>query len=116
LRGGALVGVLALAGGLALPTVAVAADEVLDDPIRFDSGHIDAFALSATTDGTVRLALSEDITGSHVLRTPESVELLVHSDAYSTNLPAAALPAGVPTTVSHLPLTQDHDLIWPGWD
>lgn len=118
LRSGALVGVLALAGGLALPTSAFAAEEpvVKEDPIRFETGHIDAFNLSLNADDSVRLALKEDVTGSHVLRTPESVELAVRSEAYSTNLPAGALPAGAPNTFWHLPLTQDHNLIWPGWD
>lgn len=118
LRSGALIGVLALAGGLALPTPAFAADDpvVKDDPIRFDSGHIDAFNLIADAEGSVRLLLKEDITGSHVLRTPESVELAVGSDAYSTELPAAFVPSGAPTSFWHLPLTQDSNLIWPGWD
>lgn len=118
LRSGALIGVLALAGGLALPTSASAAENpvVKEDPIRFETGHIDAFNLSLNADDSVRLTLKEDVTGSHVLRTPESVELSVRSEAFSTNLPSGSLPSGAPNTFWHLPLTQDHNLIWPGWD
>lgn len=118
LRGGALVGVLALAGGLALPTAAFAAEapDVKDDPIHLDTGHIDAFNLVLNEDDTARLVLKEDVTGSHVLRTPESVTLAVKSQAFSTNLPSAGVPEGAPTELYHLPLTQDHELIWPGWD
>lgn len=117
-RGGALVGVLALAGALVLPTAAFAADApvVKEDPVRLETGHIDAFNLILNEDDTPRLVLKEDVTGSHVLRTPESVELFVKSDAFTTNLPSGAVPAGAPTEFYHLPLTQDHNLIWPGWD
>lgn len=118
LRGGALAGALVLVSGLALPTAALAADDpvVKDDPIRFESGHIDAFNLVLNADDSVRLLLKEDVTGSHVLRTPESVELFVASDAVTTGIPTAALPDGAPESFSYLPLTQDHKLIWPGWD
>lgn len=117
MRGVALVGVIALAGGLAWSVPALAADPVVkDDPIRLDIGHIDAFNLVLKDDKTIRLVLKEDATGSHVLRTPESVELAIKSAAYSKNLPAAGIPAGAPTNLYLLPLVQDTDLIWPGWD
>lgn len=118
LRGGALAGALVLVGGLALPTAAIAAEDpvVSDDPIRLESGHIDAFNLVLNSDDSVRLVLKEDVTGSHVLRTPESVELFVASDAFTTGIPSASLPEGAPESFSYLPLTQDHNLIWPGWD
>lgn len=107
------VGALALLGGVAAPAAANAAD-VLDDPIRFDTGHIDAFNITLNDDDTPRLVLKEDVTGSHVMRTPESVELFVKEDAQTT-VPEGFLP-GLPSEVYHLPLTQDSNLIWPGWD
>ncbi|GAB3617108.1 hypothetical protein GCM10027416_16650 [Okibacterium endophyticum] len=118
LRGGALLGVLALAGGLALPTAAHAADApvVNEDPIRLDTGHIDAFNLVLNEDDTARLVLKEDVTGSRVLHTPESVELGVKSQAVVKNLPSGGLPSGAPSEMYFLPLTQDPELIWPGWD
>lgn len=118
LRGGALLGVIALAGGLALPTGAYAAEApvVKDDPVRLDKGHIDAFTLVLNEDDSIRLVLKEDATGSHVLRKPETVTLAVNSQAISTNLPAASVPEAAPTELYHLPISQDQQLIWPGWD
>ncbi|QIM17058.1 hypothetical protein G7067_12625 [Leucobacter insecticola] len=117
-RGGALIGVLALMGGLGIPTAASAVEAplVIEDPVRLESGHIDAFNLILNEDDTPRLVLKEDVTGTHVLRTPESVELAVKSQSFSTGFPAAAVPPGAPTSFYHLPLTQDWNLIWPGWD
>lgn len=118
LRGGALIGVLAVAGGLVLPTSAFAAEDpvVKDDPIRLETGHVDAFNLVLNADDSVRLLLKEDVTGSHILRTPESVELGVLSEAYTTGFPSAFAPPGMPTSFYNLPLTQDPKLVWPGWD
>ncbi|WP_308799346.1 choice-of-anchor M domain-containing protein [Agromyces silvae] len=110
-----LVGLLAVTGALLAPASALAAEPV-DDPIRFDSGHIDAFALSLNDDGSVRLALKEDVTGSHVERTPESVELFVKSQAIVDGVPAQYLPAGLEGASYQLPLTQNPELLWPGWD
>ena len=108
----------------AAAAVAVAAASLLatpafadaTDPISFDTGHIDAFNLALNDDGSIRLNLQEDVTGAHVQRAPESVELLVKHDAYQENLPAAFLPPGAPTSLWFLPITQDHNLIWPGWN
>lgn len=118
LRAGALVGVLALAGGLALPSAAFAAEPpvIREDPIRLESGHVDAFNLVLNEDDSARLVLKEDVTGSGVMRTPESVELFLKSDAYSTNLPAQSMPPGSPSALHHIPDPQDHTLLWPGWD
>lgn len=110
-----VVGLLAMTGALLAPAPAMAAAPI-DDPIRFDSGHIDAFALSLNDDGSVRLALKEDVTGSHVERTPESVELFVKSQAVVDGVPAQYLPAGLEGASYQLPLTQDPNLLWPGWD
>ncbi len=86
------------------------------DPIQFTTGHIDAFNVALNDDNTVRLNLKEDVTGSHVMRAPESVELRVKKEAHRENLPATFLPPGAPSTLWLLPMTQDPDLIWPGWD
>ncbi|RUR03543.1 choice-of-anchor M domain-containing protein [Labedella endophytica] len=117
-RAGTIAGVVALAGALLLPSPANAADApvVLDDPITFTTGHIDAFNLALNADDSVQLNLKEDVTGSHVQRTPESVTLAVKSQAAVANIPAGAVPAGLPEDFHLLPLTQDYDLIWPGWD
>ncbi|MCW5954179.1 MAG: choice-of-anchor M domain-containing protein, partial [Propionibacteriaceae bacterium] len=115
LRGGVAVGVLALVAGLSSPTPALAAEPaVSDEPIQLVKGHIDAFNLILNEDESVRLTLKEDETGSHVVRTPESVELYVKPAALTT-VPAGYVP-GLAGDVYFLPLTQNHDLIWPGWD
>lgn len=114
-RGGVAAGVLALVVGLASPWPALAAGPaVSDEPIQLVKGHIDAFNLVLNEDESVRLTLKEDETGSHVLRTPESVELFVKPDALTT-VPSGVVP-GLSGDVHHLPLTQNPDLIWPGWD
>jgi surface-anchored protein len=112
----AVAGVAALVGGLVVPTTAHAAEPlaVLDDPVLLATGHIDAFNPVLDEDGSLRLALKEDVTGSHVLHTPESVDLVVKNAALRT-VPENFLP-GMPSEIYHLPLTQDHNLIWPGWD
>lgn len=114
-RAGAFAIAFAVVGAMLAPTQANAADPVvLDDPIAFEIGHIDAFNPVLNDDGSIRLALKEDVTGSHVLRTPESVELVVKSAAQMT-VPENYLP-GMPSSIYYLPLTQDANLIWPGWD
>lgn len=107
---------LALAVVVTPLTASTARAADLDDPVRLETGHIDTFNLALNGDNSVRLTLKEDVTGSHVLRTPESVELFVKRAAHLENLPPAYLPAGAPTALWYLPLTQDQDLIWPGWD
>ncbi|MBV7411304.1 choice-of-anchor M domain-containing protein [Dermabacteraceae bacterium TAE3-ERU27] len=78
----------------------------------FDHGHMDAFNVDVQ-DGKLRLTLKEDVTGSHVLRAPETVELHVKSAAKMD------IPTGFPGEGKDrffLPQTQDHNLLWPGWD
>ena len=117
-RPAALLSALVVVGAVALPSAAHAAEgpHVADDPIRLDTGHIDAFNLVLDGDDSVRLVLKEDVTASGTLRTPESVDLFVKSQAIATSLPAGALPGDAPPTLFYLPLTQDPQLIWPGWD
>lgn len=77
-----------------------------------DNGHIDAFTVSAGA-GRAVLQIKEDVTGHNVLREVESVLLRVKPSAYR-----ADIPAGMPGAPSGyvLPLTQNPELIWPGWD
>lgn len=117
LRGWAVLGAAVLAVSTMAPLAAHAAPpEIKDDPITLETGHIDAFnlVLDDETDD-VYLTLKEDVTGSHVLRTPESVTLKVRSQAIVSDVPGG-VPSAVPSTFWMLPLTQDRSLIWPGWD
>lgn len=118
LRAPAVLGALVLSAGLlAVQTPAHAADFVDpsvigSDPIALETGHIDAFNPVAVGDGQLQLALKEDATGSGVLHTPESVTLVVKESALTS------IPSGYPGAPEGylLPLTQNPDLIWPGWD
>lgn len=78
-----------------------------------DSGHVDAFNVSASSGGQAALQLKEDVTGSHVLHEAEDVLLRVNESAHEANIPASlpGAPAGYV-----LPLAQRGDLVWPGWD
>ncbi|RMI46695.1 hypothetical protein EBN88_00205 [Streptomyces triticirhizae] len=82
------------------------------DPLVLDHGHIDAFHV-AVEDGALVLDLAEDVTGSHVRHAPEDVLLHVKEDAWLDGIPEEypGAPAGYV-----VPLTQDPNLIWPGWD
>ncbi|MGQ4508619.1 choice-of-anchor M domain-containing protein [Dermabacteraceae bacterium P13128] len=82
------------------------------DHLVLEKGHLDAFNVTVK-DGKLHLVLKEDVTGHHVLRAPETVELHVKSAA------KVDVPAGFPGAGKDrffLPQTQDHRLLWPGWD
>ncbi|MDT0346202.1 choice-of-anchor M domain-containing protein [Streptomyces litchfieldiae] len=85
---------------------------VAADPVVLDHGHIDAFSVSVEG-GELALELTEDVTGSHVSHAPEDVLLRVKQDAWTTGIPEGY--PGAPEGYV-LPLTQDPNLIWPGWD
>ena len=76
-----------------------------------DSGHVDAFNVTAEGDA-LKLDLKEDVTGSHKTHAAEDVELHVKSAALKD------LPENVPGAPKAywLPMTQDQNLLWPGWD
>ena len=82
-----------------------------EQPLIVDSGHVDVFNVTAE-DGALQLDLTEDVTGSHVHHAPEGVELHVKSAALQP------IPDGVPGAPKAywLPMTQDQNLLWPGWD
>ncbi|WP_449278391.1 choice-of-anchor M domain-containing protein [Leucobacter sp. GX24907] len=79
--------------------------------VTLDHGHIDAFAVAAGN-GKASMQVWEDVTGHRVLRQPESVLLKVKERA----LGRAPGPGETPKRGYVLPLSQDTDLIWPGWD
>lgn len=82
------------------------------EDLELDSGHIDAFNVTAEG-GNLKLNLKEDVTGSHVLHDPDSVTLRVKEEAWTDK--TAQVPE-VGTSGYYLPQTQDPNLIWPGWD
>lgn len=118
LKGGALLAGLALCGGLLLPATANAApaDTVKNDPVTLQSGHIDAFNLVLDSANKPVLTLKEDVTGHGILRTPESVTMLVTSQAHMSGVDPKYLPTGVTQPFAWLPLSQYDNAIWPGWD
>lgn len=117
------IAVLGLATTPALPMWDVATGTVsaIDNPLtapasaqstRFDVGHVDAFNVTAEN-GKLVLDLKEDITGSHVRHDPSDVVLGVKAQAFTDQ--TKDLPQ-IGTAGYFLPLTQDHNLLWPGWD
>lgn len=90
----------------------VAPDQQCTPGVTLETGHIDAFTVSAGG-GRAVLQIKEDVTGHQVLREAESVLLRVKPSAYRTDIPAGT--PGAPSGFV-LPLTQSPDLIWPGWD
>lgn len=83
------------------------------DSVTLDKGHIDAFHVTSSGSGNLKLDLTEDTTGSHVARDPNNVTLKVGAEAYEPRTEDVS-EVGVPTYF--LPQTQNENLIWPGWD
>ena len=83
------------------------------DSVTLDKGHIDAFHVTSSGSGNLKLDLTEDTTGSHVARDPNNVTLKVGAEAYEPRTEDVS-EVGVPTY--YLPQTQQENLIWPGWD
>ncbi|WP_129843510.1 choice-of-anchor M domain-containing protein [Streptomyces sp. RFCAC02] len=105
--------VCGLAAALAAGTVGAArADSEGETPLVLERGHIDAFDVAADGDRLL-LQLKEDVTGSGVVHDPEDVVLKVGEHAWASGI--ADIYPGAPEAYV-LPLTQDPDLIWPGWD
>lgn len=78
----------------------------------FDSGHVDAFYVTAP-DGELTLSLKEDITGSGVVHPGNDVTLKVTEEAWND---ATERIDGIEIPTYYLPQTQDSSLLWPGWD
>lgn len=87
--------------------------EAKADSVTLNQGHIDAFHVTSSGKGNLKLDLTEDATGSHVAHDPNNVTLEVGAHAYEPRTKDVA-EVGVPTYF--LPQTQEEDLIWPGWD
>lgn len=87
--------------------------EAKADSVILNQGHIDAFHVTSSGKGNLKLDLTEDATGSHVAHDPNNVTLEVGAHAYEPRT-AEVAEVGVPTYF--LPQTQAQDLIWPGWD
>ncbi|HQD23002.1 MAG TPA: choice-of-anchor M domain-containing protein [Arachnia sp.] len=77
-----------------------------------DQGHVDAFYVTSDGEGGIDLRLREDVTGSGVVHEPEDVVLRVKQEALID------IPEGFPGSprAYYLPLTQNPDLLWPGWE
>ncbi|HCG3139804.1 TPA: choice-of-anchor M domain-containing protein [Corynebacterium striatum] len=78
----------------------------------FDSGHVDAFFVSAP-DGQLSLSMKEDITGAAVERPGNDVILKVNENAWSDVTESID---GIGESTYYLPQTQRQDILWPGWD
>ncbi|UFU05374.1 TIGR03773 family transporter-associated surface protein [Ruania halotolerans] len=122
--GTALVGLLGLVAALLTPAaLAVSATAVpveaagsYERDLFLDHGHVDAFNIDVV-DGVPTLNLKEDVTGSHVRHQPEDVELHVKQDALMQFPASGGFPEGLyDRTAYYLPMTQNPDLLWPGWD
>lgn len=96
-------GLPGVAGGLLAVSVAHAQELVLDH------GHIDLFHVSVGASGLV-MELTEDVTGTHVAHQPEGVLVEIGDKAWSENIPVGEGSGYI------LPLAQDPELPWPGWD
>lgn len=80
--------------------------------LTLDHGHTDIFRVGSAADGGIDLSLQEDVTGQHVRHVPEDVTLAVKPSALTS------IPQGVPGAPKGyvLPLTQNPQLLWPGWE
>ena len=77
-----------------------------------DHGHSDVFRVGSADRNGLNLKVKEDVTGEGVLHTPEDVLLAVKDSALMS------IPKGYPGTPKGyvLPITQNPDLLWPGWE
>ena len=78
----------------------------------FDRGHVDVFYVTSHG-GELSLSMKEDITGGGVQRPGDDVVLHVSDAAWSE---ATAGVDGIGQATYFLPQSQNHDVIWPGWD
>lgn len=82
-----------------------------------DHGHIDIFHASSTDASNLVLQMGDDTAGTRVYRTPESAILQVNPERWLSPDkmgPFAEVTHNQPAAV--LPLTQDNNSLWPGWD
>ena len=79
--------------------------------VVLDHGHVGVFHVGLTG-GKLDLKLKEDVTGSGVIHEPQDVDLQV-KDSALVDVPRQF--PGAPRAYV-LPMTQNQDLLWPGWD
>lgn len=79
--------------------------------VVLDHGHVDVFHVGLTG-GKLDLKLKEDVTVSGVIHEPQDVDLQVKDSAF-VDVPRQF--PGAPRAYV-LPMTQNQDLLWPGWD
>lgn len=94
---------------------------VKSDPITLTQGHIDMFNLISVAADDMRMVLKEDVTATGTLRTPESVVVSVGESTKMSGVHAysflnAVIAEGLTDEMYYLPLSQQADRPWPGWD
>lgn len=82
-------------------------------PAELRQGHMDAFYVTSSADGQLQLRIKEDVTGSGVVRTPESATMMMGENWYVTGLDWR-LPdcenAGYASSSQH-----PGQMLFPGW-
>ncbi|MFY1636464.1 choice-of-anchor M domain-containing protein [Solwaraspora sp. WMMB335] len=109
----ALIGSTVIAGGVLLaPAAAAAAEQVV-----LSKGHTDAVDVHYD-DGELSLKVHDDTVSPSVSRDPADVTFQVLPEAAITvpDDPRFAFLGPTGSQVWLLPLTQDPDLLWPGWN
>ncbi|NDK33154.1 choice-of-anchor M domain-containing protein, partial [Nesterenkonia haasae] len=125
-------GVLTVMGAaLLMPLTAVSAaaePDVDERPYVIGRGHVDAFYFNVGDERNPYedsfgadqpyLALKDDTVSPFEIRRPEDVELYIKQEAFVSDFPAvAAVPQELHgESAYHLPLSQDSQLLWPGWE
>ncbi|CAB0848552.1 membrane protein [Corynebacterium diphtheriae] len=101
-------------GAAALGTVGIAvlSPAAYAQSLVLETGHIDAFNVTANG-SDLSLSLKEDVTGQHVTHDPADVLLVVKEAAKNADV---AKVAEIGKEGYLLPMSQDSNLIWPGWD
>lgn len=82
-------------------------------PYVLDHGHTDIFDVSAPDASTLDLRLKEDVSAPKTMRDPESVILNVKASMFTT---ATQGLSGIDTAGYVLPMVQENNSLWPGWD
>ncbi|XTZ15804.1 choice-of-anchor M domain-containing protein [Micromonospora echinospora] len=107
-----MAGAVVVAGSMLTPAAASAAEKVV-----LSKGHTDAVDVHYT-DGKLSLKVNDDTVSPAVVREPADVTFQVLPDAAMAvpNDPRFAFLGPAGSTIWLLPMTQDPDLLWPGWN
>lgn len=103
----------AVANSSHVPALAPAEMGETKDRVVLDKGHTDIFNVSAPSADALNIELKEDVTGSHVLHAPEDVYLKVPADRFTEMTKQIK---GIESSGYFLPMVQDNNSLWPGWD